>query len=102
MIIDWNECNNCDTTEDKLNFVVDRYNGLAKKVYENTSFYAKDFYTSAEVRQILGISKKTLENYCSNGSIRFSKPNGIRYFFKEDIIEYAKGKVYKKYKSLTL
>ena len=97
MIIDWNEWNNCDTTEDKLNFVVDRYNRLAKKVYENTSFYAKDFYTSAEVCQILGISKKTLENYCSNGSIRFSKPNGIRYFFKEDIIEYAKGKVYKNY-----
>ena len=77
----WEDCVQCDTDTQKINH-------LASLVINQKS--NNDFYTSKEVSEILNISLATLNNYCSQGLIAYSKPQRKRYFFKEDINEYLK------------
>ena len=77
----WEDCVQCDTDTQKINH-------LASLVINQKS--NNDFYTSKEVSEILNISLATLDNYCSQGLIAYSKPQRKRYFFKEDINEYLK------------
>jgi len=39
---------------------------------------------------MLNIASNTLDNYCSQGLIAYSKPQRKRYFFKEDINNYIR------------
>ena len=39
---------------------------------------------------MLNIASNTLDNYCSQGLIAYSKPQRKRYFFKEDANDFLK------------
>ena len=75
----WSDCIRCDTDSQKINH-------LANLVINTKS--DKDFYTSKEVCKMLNITSNTLDNYCSQGLIAYSKPQRKRYFFKEDINDF--------------
>ena len=77
----WSDCIRCDTDSQKINH-------LAKLIINQKS--DNDFYTSKEVCKMLNITSNTLDNYCSQGLIAYSKPQRKRYFFKEDINNYLK------------
>ena len=77
----WSDCIRCDTDSQKINH-------LAKLIINQKS--DNDFYTSKEVCKMLNITSNTLDNYCSQGLIAFSKPQRKRYFFKEDINNFVK------------
>ena len=77
----WGDCVQCDTDTQKINHLA---NILINQKNE------KDFYSSKEVSEMLNISLATLDNYCSQGLIAYSKPQRKRYFFKEDINQYLK------------
>ena len=72
----WSDCIECDTDSQKINH-------LAKLIINQKS--DNDFYTSKEVCKMLNITSNTLDNYCSQGLIAYSKPQRKRYFFKEGI-----------------
>ena len=96
MNIDFSKYEQCETTDDKLNFIFE----ILKR---HNNFYNKPHFTSAEVCKYLAICNKTLENYCSDGSIKYYKPNGVRYFLKEDIDNYIRERAYKnKYKAISV
>ena len=79
----WGDCNDCDSVEgvkDHLQKVI---------VNQTNMFYHKPHYSSKEACKYLKIkSVKTLHNLCSLGEIAYSKPNGIKYFLKEDLDVY--------------
>ena len=75
----WSDCIRCDTDSQKINH-------LAKLIINQKS--DNDFYTSKEVCKMLNITSNTLDNYCSQGLIAYSKPQRKRYFFKEDVNNY--------------
>ena len=75
----WSDCIRCDTDTQKINH-------LANLVINKKS--DKDFYSSKEVCKMLKITSNTLDNYCSQGLIAYSKPQRKRYFFKEDINDF--------------
>ena len=77
----WEDCVQCDTDTQKINH-------LASVVINQKN--DKDFYSSKEVSEMLNITSNTLDNYCSQGLIAFSKPQRKRYFFKEDINHYLR------------
>ena len=77
----WSDCIRCDTDSQKINH-------LAKLIINQKS--DNDFYTSKEVCKMLNITSNTLDNYCSQGLIAYSKPQRKRYFFKEDLNNYLK------------
>ena len=77
----WEDCVQCDTDTQKINHLA---NVLINQKND------KDFYSSKEVSEMLNISLATLDNYCSQGLIAYSKPQRKRYFFKKDINEYLK------------
>ena len=83
MEISFENCKNCDTADDKLDYLI-------KQINRNITFFHKPQYTSSEVCKYLDISKKTLDNLCSNGDITYYKPSGTRYFLKEDIDAYIR------------
>ena len=77
----WSDCVRCDTDSQKINH-------LAKLIINQKR--DNHFYTSKEVCKMLNITSNTLDNYCSQGLIAFSKPQRKRYFFKEDINDFVK------------
>ena len=77
----WSDCIRCDTDSQKINH-------LAKLIINQKS--DNDFYTSKEVCKMLNITSNTLDNYCSQGLIAYSKPQRKRYFFKEDVNNYIR------------
>ena len=87
MKIDFDNCKDCETTEKKLDFVVNLIN-------QEFNFYYKPHYNSSETCKYLKISKKTLENYCSSGDITFYKSKGVRYFLKKDLDSFIRRRKY--------
>ena len=75
----WEDCNECETDSQKINH-------LAKLVIERQS--DKDILTSVEVCKLLNIRLNTLDNYCSQGLIAYSKTQRKRYFYRKDINAY--------------
>ena len=57
------------------------------KKWEETS--VSDVLTSREAEKILKVSRDTLNRYCMNGTIPYSRPTkGKRYFLKSDILNH--------------
>lgn len=75
----WEDCDECETESQKIDH-------LAKLVIERQS--DKDILTSVEVCKLLNIRLNTLDNYCSQGLIAYSKTQRKRYFFRSDIYNY--------------
>ena len=47
----------------------------------------KDFLSSRDVESILGIGKDSLNRYCSDGKITYSKPNNGKRIFRRTEVE---------------
>ena len=55
----------------------------------------KDFLSSRDVESILGIGKDSLNRYCSDGKITYSKPNnGKRMFRRSAVIKFINRNTY--------
>ena len=62
-------------------------NSNAPTKWEETS--VQDVLTSREAESILKVSRDTLNRYCMNGIIPYSRPTkGKRYFLKNDILNH--------------
>ena len=49
----------------------------------------QDVLTSREAESLLKVSRDTLNRYCMNGTITYTRPtNGKRYFLKSDILNH--------------
>ena len=75
----WEDCIECETESQKINH-------LAKLLIERK--LDNDILTSVEVCKMLNIRLNTLDNYCSQGLIAYSKTQRKRYFFRKDIYDY--------------
>jgi len=88
MNIIFDDCKQCDTADEKVNYlagiVVNRLST------PRNDFYLKPHYTSSEACKYLQISKKTLDNLCSTDEIARGKAKGRRYFLREDLEEYVR------------
>ena len=71
----WEDCNECDTMEGKLVHLATKIDRLSRP---------KEYLTSKEAREYLGIGKQTLDNMCSNKLIAYCKLNGKNRLFKPD------------------
>ena len=71
----WEDCKECDTMENKVVHLATKINRLSEP---------KEYLTSKEAREYLGIGKQTLDNMCSNNLIAYYKPNGKNRLFKTD------------------
>ena len=61
------DCNECDTVEGVKNHTNKVILDLIKKIDRTSSTYEDDpYYTSEETRKIMGVSLRTLDEYCSN------------------------------------
>lgn len=50
----------------------------------------QDVLTSREAESILKVSRDTLNRYCMNGTIPYSRPTmGKRYFLRNDILNHV-------------
>lgn len=47
----------------------------------------KEFLSSREVEKMLGIGRDSLNRYCSDGKITYSKPNNGKRIFKRSVVE---------------
>ena len=95
----FDDCKQCDTADEKVNYlagiVVDRLST------PRNDFYLKPHYTSSEACKYLQISKKTLDNICSDREITYTMPRGRRMFLKDHLEDYVKRNVHRsKYKRL--
>ena len=76
----WEDCDECDTMEGKLVHLATKIDRLSRP---------KEYLTSKEAREYLGIGKQTLDNMCSNKLIAYRKLNGKNRLFKtDDLREY--------------
>lgn len=84
----FDDCKKCDTADEKVNylasFIIDRLNT------PRNDFYSKPHYTSSEACKYLQISKKTLDNICSDREIAYTMPRGRRMFLREHLEEYIR------------
>ena len=46
-----------------------------------------DYLDSRQVEKILGIGRDSLNRYCSDGKITYSKPNNGKRMFKRSVVE---------------
>lgn len=47
----------------------------------------EEYYSSREVEKILGIGRDSLNRYCCDGKITYSKPNNGKRMFKRSVVE---------------
>lgn len=63
----------------------------------------RDVLTSKEVQEFLRVSSDTLNRYCMNNQIAYTRPSGgKRLFFAKDVFEFAnrnRSETYKEFKS---
>ena len=94
----YDDCNECDTVEGLKIHTNKVLLNLLSKINRKTSFKEttsdeEAIWTSKEVCEILDISIRTLDQYCSNGEISYYKPKKKRMFKQSDVNEFLrKGK----------
>lgn len=55
----------------------------------------KDYLSSREVETLIGVGKDTLNRYCTDGKITYSRPNnGKRRFLRQDVIKFINRNTY--------
>ncbi len=69
----WEDCEECDTMEDKVVHLATKINRLSEP---------KEYLTSKEAANYLGIKVSTLNDYCWSGLIPYSKPTDRKRYFK--------------------
>ena len=80
------DCNECDTVEGVKNHTNKVILDLINKIDRTSSTYEDDpYYTSKETCKIMGVSLRTLDEYCSNNEIVYYKPKKNRLFKLSDI-----------------
>jgi SpoVK/Ycf46/Vps4 family AAA+-type ATPase len=73
------------TTEDLIEFKKELLEDI-KKIFESqTTSQNKKWLKSVEVRELLNISPRTLQNLRINGTLSYTKIGGIMYYDNQDI-----------------
>lgn len=75
------------TTEDLYEFKVGLLEDIEKLLEGKYGKKSKKWIKSNEVKKLLGISPGTLQNLRNNGTLPFSKINGIIFYDKEEILK---------------
>ncbi len=52
----------------------------------STNSLEEEFLCSAEVLKLLGICRRTLQNYRNNGTLKFRKIGGKCYYSRRDLL----------------
>ena len=79
------DCNECDTVEGVKNYSNKLLNDILIKINRTSTPEDDPLWTSKDVCNILGISIRTLDEYCSNGEISYYKPKKKRLFKQSDL-----------------
>ena len=80
------DCNECDTVEGVKNYSNRLFNDILLKINRTSTTLEDDpIWTSKDVCKILGVSLRTLDEYCSNDEITYCKPKKKRLFKQSDI-----------------
>lgn len=74
------------TTEDFYEFKKELLEGLKEILLNHSGFSTKKWLRSQEVLDLLGISPGTLQNLRINGTIPYSRINGVLYYDYEEIL----------------
>lgn len=75
------------TTEDLYDFKTELLEDIKKLLENKYGKKSKKWIKSNEVKKLLGISPGTLQNLRNNGTLPFSKINGIIFYDKDEILK---------------
>ncbi|MBN8836335.1 MAG: helix-turn-helix domain-containing protein [Sphingobacteriia bacterium] len=79
------------TKEDLQQFKADLFNELKQLLKSPSAQPVKQWLKSYEVRQMLGISRGTLQTLHINGTLKASKVGGLMFYAYEDIAKLMQG-----------
>jgi len=80
------DCNECDTVQGVKRHSNKLFNRLLTMIDRKSNTYEDNpYWTSKETADILGVSVRTLDEYCSNNEIEYYKPKKKRLFKQSDI-----------------
>ena len=88
------DCNECDTVEGVKNYSNRIFNDILTKLNRTSKTIEDDpIYTTKDVANILCVSVRTIDEYCSNNEIGYKKSKKRRYFSRKNIDDFLnKGK----------
>lgn len=78
------------TKEDFWNFKKELFQEL-RELYNPATTQARKWLKSCEVREILNISSATLQTLRNNGTLAYSKVEGLLYYDYDDILKLLSG-----------
>jgi hypothetical protein len=79
------------TTEDLQEFKYELLEDIKAIINHQSGFAPKKWLKSPEVRDLLGISPGTLQNFRINGTLPYSKVGGVIYYDYEEIQKILEG-----------
>ena len=79
------------TTEDLQEFKYELLEDIKAIINHQSGFAPKKWLKSLEVRDLLGISPGTLQNFRINGTLPYSKVGGVIYYDYEEIQKILEG-----------
>lgn len=80
------------TREDLQQFKTDLFTELKELLSSTTPAVQKKWLKSYEVRAMLGISRGTLQNMRTNGTLQATPVGGLMFYDYEDITKLMQGK----------
>lgn len=80
------------TREDLQQFKTDLFTELKELLSSTTPAVQKKWLKSYEVRAMLGISRGTLQNMRTNGTLQATSVGGLMFYDYEDITKLMQGK----------